>query len=51
MIQDVGNEVFFGSIPLRLLASSYIAIDVNGQSVLPALMVRARPEPARELAV
>jgi hypothetical protein len=31
MILDVGNEVFFGSIPLCLLASSYIAIDVNGQ--------------------
>jgi hypothetical protein len=31
MILDVGNEVFFGSIPLCLLASAYIAIDVNGQ--------------------
>jgi hypothetical protein len=31
MILDVGNEVFFGSIPLCLLASSYIAIDVNGR--------------------
>ncbi len=31
LILDVGNEVFFGSIPLCVLASSYIAIDVNGQ--------------------
>ena len=31
MILDMGNEAFFGSIPLCLLASSYIAIDVNGQ--------------------
>jgi hypothetical protein len=30
-ILDVGNEVFFGSIPLCLVASSYIAIDVNRQ--------------------
>lgn len=30
MILDVGNDVFFGSIPLCLLASAYIAIDVNG---------------------
>ena len=31
LILDVGNEAFFGSIPLCLLASAYIAIDVNGQ--------------------
>jgi len=31
MILDVGNEDFFGSIPLCLLASAYIVIDVNGQ--------------------
>lgn len=30
MILDLGNEVFFGSIPLCLVASSYVAIDVNG---------------------
>jgi hypothetical protein len=31
MVLDVGNEVFSGSIQLCLLASSYIAIDVNQQ--------------------
>lgn len=30
MILDVGNDVFFGSIPLCVLASSYIVIDVHG---------------------
>jgi hypothetical protein len=31
MILDIGNDAFFGSIPLCLLASAYIAIDANGQ--------------------
>lgn len=31
MILDIGNEAFFGSIPLCVLASAYIALDVNRQ--------------------
>src|ERR1700761_1674754 len=29
-IQSVGNETFLGTIPLCLLASAYVAIDVSG---------------------
>jgi hypothetical protein len=29
-IQSVGNETFLGTVPLCLLASAYVAIDVSG---------------------